>query len=690
MAAAVHLVAALRFPDTPRPRNRRGGTTPVPSGPARSTRSTGQTPVPGMEVDPMSRRRSRSNSLVPNAGNLGNLTNQPTNLSTSYGGSHAVSAGLPGSTRNPTAGTSNFADSFQLGEAATAARGRGKGTPAASGRGHGSSHHLSPINEASNQSNASNSSARGLGRSRNINSRGAPSVSAHDVPIPSIEGRDAATFQDETAGPITNQSTAPRDTSPAESVDSRVARSAWGRMTRFGPQFFNFSVIFTALVLYSLIGFIIVDMIFFARMMPHTYYRQRVSQARVLFNSTEITQELFDNQQMINKTFTANRRWNWHVDKGLGDLEADIKSLTQGFEMLKMELPETLVLPGLDGSGQPMVPESFWHAARAFLSVAGGDEPEAYEFWEHFKATNAARLEAFLLTDDDSLLKKAVQNDILVDKSTVIDLIKNRINQLEMTMPHITSSNLSYALDQIIVANMRETLTTVNFFSRGMGALVIPELTSPTLKSFNYLHYGLSKLLYAWIPSLQDMEFAGPPTANQALRGWQEENDCWCSAKSDKGQAQLAVRMLHRVYPTKLVVEHIPKSATLDITTAPQRIELWLSVENDTERNKLRNAVNAMVKARATSVDTDKPRHQIHHPGSTHVFVGAFDYDTSAPNHVQVLEPLVSLVNLKIPIEDVVVRVASNHGQAFTCLYRVRMLGELVDRVNIHRDKKFP
>ncbi|KAK8163546.1 hypothetical protein BC567DRAFT_233702 [Phyllosticta citribraziliensis] len=355
-------------------------------------------------------------------------------------------------------------------------------------------------------------------------------------------------------------------------------------------------------------------------------------------------------------------------------------------------MPETLVLPGLDGYGQAMVPESFWTAARAFLTVAGGDSPDGLEFWQHFKATNAARLEAFLSTDDDSLLKKAVQNDILVDKETVIDLIKNRISQLELTLPHIAGSNLTYAIDQIVVANLRETLTTVNFFSRGMGAVIIPELTSPTLGSAKrYFDARLQGLKSLWIPSEQERERVGVNTPGQALQSWQEESDCWCAAKSGtgKGQAQLAVRMLHRVYPTKMVVEHIPRGATLDITTAPQRIELWFSVENKSERNKLEKAVNAMVKARRTSFDTDKPSGAWDRPDSTYVFVGSFDYDITAPNHVQVLEPLVSLANLKIPVEDAIVRVASNHGQRFTCLYRVRMLGELVDRVNVDPEKRF-
>ncbi|KAK8161190.1 hypothetical protein BKA80DRAFT_276922 [Phyllosticta citrichinensis] len=239
---------------------------------------------------------------------------------------------------------------------------------------------------------------------------------------------------------------------------------------------------------------------------------------------------------------------------------------------------------------------------------------------------------------------------------------------------------------------MRETLTTVNFFSRGMGAVIIPELTSPTLGSSQWsFDARLQGMKFLWIPSEQDRQRVGVNTPTQALRSWQEESDCWCAAKSGngKGQAQLAVRMLHRVYPTKMVVEHIPRGATLDITTAPQRIELWMSVENKSERHKLEKAVNAMVKARRTSVDTDKPSDAWDKPGSTYVFVGSFDYDITAPNHVQVLEPLVSLANLKIPVEDVIVRVARNHGQRFTCLYRVRMLGELVDRVNVDPEKRY-
>ncbi|KAK8211991.1 hypothetical protein IWZ01DRAFT_251934 [Phyllosticta capitalensis] len=645
-----------------------------------------------MENDPMRRATARAGSSVPNAGQHGHLTNQPTKNSTAYGGTGAISAGVPGGgspPQNPAAPLVNFADSFAEPIAATPTPGpsrfretsTGRSTSAVRerGRGRGTSHPLSPINEHSCHGSASASpSAARRSIQRNLN--GAFSVSGHDVPVPSIEGPDN-TFQNETVGPQTVQSAEPREQSPAESIDS--SRTGWTKLQRMGSSFVNCSWYFIALLHYAFLACIIVDMIFIARMWPPSYFNFRKGQVNVLFHSSEATHQLRVDQAGL-------KAESLRLDDRLTNLFREFDKLQNGYDTLRSHMPENLILPSVGENGQAIIPESFWTAARAFSQATGEDNRQGSEFWKHFMDNNAARLEAYLSTNTNSLLKKAVQKDVIVDRDTVIGMIKYRIDQLEHTMPHITQGNLTYALDQIIVANMREVLTTVNFFSLGLGAKINPDFTSPSLAALNDITIWGAKvrnLKNLWVPS--HYHYAYRDAKAQALTTWQEENDCWCTPKSNSGQAQIGIKMYHTIYPTRMVVEHIPKGATLDITTAPQRIELWLEVKDVKKRKMLQEAVKEMIKSR-TGQDTDKPDNKLESLKEEYVFVGSFDYDINAPNYVQSLEPLVSLAGLEIPVKNTIVRVSKNYGQEFTCLYRVRMLGQLVGEVNKRDDARFP
>ncbi|OMP86350.1 Spindle pole body-associated protein sad1 [Diplodia seriata] len=204
--------------------------------------------------------------------------------------------------------------------------------------------------------------------------------------------------------------------------------------------------------------------------------------------------------------------------------------------------------------------------------------------------------------------------------------------------------------NNLLLENAWTALHAVNFFSRSLGAVVDPHLTSPTMASRGLARRALQKL--TWIPG--DL----PPAA--ALVAWEEPTDCWCAARSPgSGKAQIGVIMPYKIVPETLLVEHIPRDGTLDIGSAPRGMEVWVEVEDEG------------VRAAFPAIE-DRPREKF-------VRVGSFEYKVDALNHVQAFNLNSELLT---PVNKVVVRVTGTWGRDWTCLYRLRMNGRPVDEFN--------
>ncbi|KAJ9644652.1 hypothetical protein H2199_003615 [Coniosporium tulheliwenetii] len=197
------------------------------------------------------------------------------------------------------------------------------------------------------------------------------------------------------------------------------------------------------------------------------------------------------------------------------------------------------------------------------------------------------------------------------------------------------SNRLSYVgrhSEHIIVPTTR-----VNFFSAALGAVVDPHLTSPTqVKSLSWGQYFWTSLPVVWVPK--------PRPAIAALEPWSEAGDCWCAARSRKGQAQLAVLIPKPVFPSSVTIEHVPKAGALDITSAPKDFEVWVE-----------------------GCSSDAPA-----PG--YACIGGGTYSISSLHHVQEF-PTIDMEDFGVPIRKAVVRIKSNWGQGWTCIYRVSMHG---------------
>ncbi|EEQ30102.1 conserved hypothetical protein [Microsporum canis CBS 113480] len=161
---------------------------------------------------------------------------------------------------------------------------------------------------------------------------------------------------------------------------------------------------------------------------------------------------------------------------------------------------------------------------------------------------------------------------------------------------------------------------------------------------------------------------------------WDDVGDCWCAATTN-GKAQLAVQLGRPIVPEEVIIEHIPREATLDPGSAPQTMELWveytlLAAGRETTMSAVRRS---MLETLAMVYPGEHPSAYSDDLalGPSFFRIGTWRYDINAGHHVQRF-PLEAVVDLPgARVSRAVVRATSNWGNQYTCLYRVRLYGRL-------------
>ncbi|KIW21390.1 hypothetical protein PV08_01970 [Exophiala spinifera] len=240
------------------------------------------------------------------------------------------------------------------------------------------------------------------------------------------------------------------------------------------------------------------------------------------------------------------------------------------------------------------------------------------------------------------------------------DMEKLRQQQFDLSN-RIAGLNLERTTSSGDVAS--PVIAKVNYFSPKLGALVEPRLTSPTLLTpLSIGHRVFWRLLGSAYYQTQQAE--------AALSAWQDVGDCWCSSPSstDQDTMRLGVRTARLIYPKEVVLENYPVAGSRSPGATPKHIEIWADFEHLDSREWMALGIRSM--------QGDSPI------GPTWGMIGQMEYDASkeAP-HVQAFRLDVNDHSNIYSAQRFVVRVVSNYGSDFTCLYRVRMhgaeLGEL-------------
>ena len=273
-------------------------------------------------------------------------------------------------------------------------------------------------------------------------------------------------------------------------------------------------------------------------------------------------------------------------------------------------------------------------------------------------------------------------NTLVVDSLTQrLDSLTTNLNSYTYRLEALESWTRSLSNSQPTIA-MQPKVHKVNYFSTGLGAVVDPWLTSPTkpAKLVHTYEAGLVSRLFGWNTIVLREAFA--PV--EALGPWQDIGDCWCAPPA-KGKAQLGVILPRNIVPTELVIENIPRDATLDIGAAPKDIEMWVQINDPQGREAVENAAFAIQPDGGSALEARD--YHVKALDETWVRVGKWRYDIFADEHVQTFPIPIDLDHFGVRVNKVVVRAKANWGDRdYVCLYRLRLHGLLREDDPMYQD----
>ncbi|KAK3644752.1 hypothetical protein LTR56_009417 [Elasticomyces elasticus] len=369
-------------------------------------------------------------------------------------------------------------------------------------------------------------------------------------------------------------------------------------------------------------------------------------------------------------------------EKRIVALEETGKLHEESISALEELIPSLMAVRKIDGQWE--IPEAFWPALEQKLST------DFAPLWDAFLRANEKVLNGAVsestnrrvqeLTRDGHVISGKMFTEAVAKNYEWLDThfkdemrkveheIHNDIRRIasQTTTDIIASTHTIFTtkeLELLAKANQvrasYEALRQHNFFATGLGARIDADMTSPTFGKGNWLHRTL---------------FYDPHPPIAALQRWEEATDCWCAAPStEMGKAQITVLMNHVIFPERLVIEHIPASGTLNISTAPRNLEVWA------ERLPGATSTTEQIQASVYEWSGVSEHCEGPPPSKEHICIGRGKYEIHSEKVVQSFAMMVDTASLGLAARRVTVRVTGNWGGRATCLYRLRMTGARVD-----------
>lgn len=243
------------------------------------------------------------------------------------------------------------------------------------------------------------------------------------------------------------------------------------------------------------------------------------------------------------------------------------------------------------------------------------------------------------------------------------------------------SDLITTMIDTALLKYSKDTLAKTDYALYTAGGRVIPSITSDT--------YSLAPPSSGgWFGGKKKPIEGRPPVT--ALLAEIGNGECW---PVEGGQGQLAVLLAKPVRVTEVVVEHAAREVSFDMDAAPREVEgqyttaslptvilcvssidilsfqtfsVWALVDGQSAQSKV-----AAYQASLSSSPTESLP-----PSPNYILLASFAYDISLPNHIQTFPVSQPILDLDLETGIVVVRIRSNYGAAYTCLYRVRVHGD--------------
>lgn len=300
--------------------------------------------------------------------------------------------------------------------------------------------------------------------------------------------------------------------------------------------------------------------------------------------------------------------------------------------------------------------------------------------------------------------------DAINSLSKHVARIDTRVSSLSVELDTVRSDveNIPPPTTVIEPAPIRTTTPTPrgpNFLTHGT-VIIDSSRTSPTVGQAKDFWRRNTQRMYEFyarfLPSDSENKYSPPPL--MAFMPWDDVGDCWCSTP-ESGVSQLSVELGNQIVPEDVVVEHMPKKATIKPEMAPQEMELWAQfvVKSDDSARSSSSWIPSFLssskkpsKRSQSSVSSDQS--SLHEYvmetlrntwrgepdtsfsddkllGPSFYRIGRWTYDLNSMDHIQ--EFSLDTIMYSIRVDHVVFRVKSNWGGDNTCLYRLKLIGQL-------------
>ena len=215
----------------------------------------------------------------------------------------------------------------------------------------------------------------------------------------------------------------------------------------------------------------------------------------------------------------------------------------------------------------------------------------------------------------------------------------------------------------------------INWFAASNGAVVDPYLSSPG--DYNCRRIKEQTWYSVLFSITSKCEYTSYPQG-QALRPWSETDERFCAPPS-RGKLQLTVNIKRAITPTDLVLEHMPKDASIRIGDAPKELELWVEIDDNEVHEAVSDAIKRIPHPKLFDSSSPQQERELDQKQAlplTFLPVGRWIYNIYEHDHIQTFHIPFPLQEYGVKATKFAVRVNSNWGDyGPTCIYRARLHG---------------
>lgn len=362
------------------------------------------------------------------------------------------------------------------------------------------------------------------------------------------------------------------------------------------------------------------------------------------------------------------------MSRQVNALEADVKlalSQERFVDVLEHALPD--FIPVASRNGVVTIAPIFWAELKRVL--ASRDEPPSQTpnlahsvTWSDFIADNREAVSTWTRAVVDTELEAKH----LIDRNEFTEVLERELYKLRREVTSKSNGKVTHAgsditsvlsamIDQALLTYSKDTIARADFALASAGGQIIPELTSPTL---------VLQRPRLWRSILLGSAKVAGRDPLTILWGETSPGICW---PFDGAQGQVGIAFATKVKVTDITIDHVAQELVTKDTmgSAPRDVEVWMPIEPE-QKEAITNYLNIHPDHRDLSISP---------PSRSHFLLTTLTYlPSSTP--IQTFPIPSDIVKMGLFTDNVLVRVRSNWGGAYTCVYRVRIHGQAIEDVS--------